>query len=56
MHPREHQVRGRRADVDADGGEFDVVRRPDRRANLARLGNIVDVDVLEFEIVHTICF
>src|ERR1700694_543126 len=54
MHAREHQMRGRRADVDADCGQLDIVRRPDRFADLARLGGVVDVDMLEFEIVHTL--
>jgi hypothetical protein len=28
MDAREHQVRRRTADVDADGGEFDIVQAP----------------------------
>ncbi len=50
VHAREHQVRGRRADVDADGGQLDVVGRP--RDLVERPFARIDVQMLEFEVVH----
>src|SRR5262249_23254320 len=52
MHPREHQMRRRRADIDPDRRQFDIVRRPDRLTDFARFGRVVDVNVLEFQVVH----
>jgi hypothetical protein len=53
VHVGEHQVGGRRADIDTHGGELDIIRRP---CDLVDRGILrVDVQVLEFQIVHGIC-
>ena len=49
MHQREHQVRGRGADVDADGPQLDIVGRPRDLVDLV-IRNVVQV--VEFEVVH----
>ena len=49
MHAREHQVRGRGADVDADRGQLDIVGRP---GDLVDLLAGSDVQVVEFKVVH----
>ena len=51
VHAREHQMRGRRADVDADRGQLDIVGRPGHLVE--RLIGGADVEMLEFEIVHS---
>ena len=53
MDAREHQVRGGGADIDADGGELDVVGGPGHLVD----GRVLrtDVEMLEFEIVHGNC-
>lgn len=50
MHAREHEVRGRRADVDAHCRELDVIRCPSHLID----GGVfrADVKVLELQIVH----
>src|SRR6266542_3435580 len=50
MHAREHQMRRRRADIDADGRQLDIIGSPGDLID----GDIVgaDVKMLEFEIVH----
>ncbi len=50
MNAREHQVRGRRADVDADGGQFHIIGGP--RHLVERPFARVDVQVFEFKVVH----
>ena len=51
MHARKHQMRRRRADVDADGRQLDVVGRPDRVAELLFL-LLGRVQVIEAELVQ----
>src|SRR4051812_125781 len=49
MHPAEDEMRGRAADIDADGGEFDVVEPPDAVGErlLLLLGEVaVRLDIL----------
>src|SRR5229473_2585690 len=50
VHAREHQMRGGGADIDADGGQLDVVGGPGNLVDRGVVG--IDVKVLEFEIVH----
>ena len=50
MNARKHQVRGRGADVDADGGQFHIIGGP--RHLVERPFARIDVQVFEFKIVH----
>ena len=52
MHACKHQMRGRRADVDADRGQLHIVGTP---GDLVPLLARVDVQMLEFKIVHGHC-
>ena len=50
VHAGEHQVRGRRPDVDPDRGQLDIVGGPGDLVDRSVFG--ADVKMLEFEIVH----
>ena len=51
MHLGEHQVRGGRTYIDADGGKLHIVGGPDGACQLFLL-LLVGVDMVEFQIVH----
>src|SRR5262249_21914394 len=50
VHTREHEMRGRRSDIDPDRRQLDIVGGPDDLVDRDVVG--ADMKVLEFEVVH----